>query len=89
MFLSIIIYCFYFNPIFRNIKDKEKTILSTYIKEQKEFCENFDKFYDRSIENKLELLDIKINGLEYKMYVTPKHDQHPYKKEHCFEKKRV
>ena len=69
-------------------KENEKeTIVTEYIKEQNEFCSNLSKFYDRSIEDKLIIIDIKLNEIEFKMYAPYKNvKSHPYEKEHCFEK---
>lgn len=67
--------------------NKNGAILSEYIKEQRQFCKKNEKYYNKSIEAKLELLDIKINELEYKMYVPHKNKNHSYKKDHSFEKK--
>jgi FkbM family methyltransferase len=66
--------------------NKNGTILSEYIKEQKQFCKNIKKYFNKSVEEKLELLEIKLNKLEYKMYVPHKNKNHSYKKNHCFEK---
>ena len=83
LFLIFVIYLLFFK-----YKIETQTILSQYIKEQKDFCENMEKYYNQQMEDKLELVDIHINGEDYKMYVPYKgRNDTPYKTNHYFEKK--
>ena len=80
-------FLFFLNCHFYFYIDKKDTILSKYVKEQREFCSNLKKFYNQTIEDKLEIVDIRINGLDYKIYTPYKNKKHKYKKFHYFEKK--
>ena len=81
-FFLFVIYLLFFT-----FKKEAETILSPYIKEQKDFCENMEKYYNQQIEDKLELVDIHINGEDYKMYVPYKGKKDTsYKTNHYFEK---
>ena len=91
-FFLFIIYLFFYN--YKNetnlsalIKEQTEANISKYIKEQKEFCDNMEKYYNKDIEDKLELIDISINRDDFKMYVPYKGRKHSYKINHCFEKK--
>ena len=80
-FFLFIIYLFFYK-----LKKETETILSPYIKEQKEFCENKKKYYNQQIEDILELVNISINDEEFKMYTPYKGRKSSYRKNHCFEK---
>ena len=54
---------------FLNKNDKYFYIIEPYIKSQKEFCENQNKYLEPKIENEIDLFDVKINELKYQMYV--------------------
>ena len=47
-FFIFVIYLLFFK-----YKNETETILSPYIKEQKDFCENMEKYYNQQIEDKL------------------------------------
>ena len=52
-----------------DVKLEENNILTRYIKEQNDFCNNPNKYYNKLIEDKIKLKTIKINGILYQMYV--------------------
>ena len=52
-----------------NTINKEENILTPYIKEQNEFCDNPSLYYNPLIEENIKMKTIKINELSYKMYM--------------------
>lgn len=63
-------------------------IIINSIFNQKDFCLNIDKYYNKEIENKIILADIKIKNLNYSMYVPKiinKNQKHRIIKVHSFE----
>lgn len=42
--------------------------LESYIKEQRDFCQNDYKYFNKKIEEEIMLCDVKINGLSYQIY---------------------
>ena len=57
-FSLTIFICYFFT-------NKNGTILSEYIKEQRQFCKNIKKYYNESVEEKLELLEIKLSYITW------------------------
>ena len=53
------------------IKNKKyfNNIIEPYIKTQKDFCENNNKYINEKYENEIFLSDVKINELNYQMYI--------------------
>ena len=45
------------------------SIIEPYIKSQKDFCENPNKYINQKYEDEIFLHDVKINELKYKMYI--------------------
>ena len=44
------------------------SIFEPFINQQKEFCDNFSKYYNEQIEKEIQLLDIDFYGLSYKIF---------------------
>ena len=51
---------------------KVENIIESYIRKQKEFCNNLKKYYNKQIEKQIKLIDINLNGLSYKMLTHKK-----------------
>ena len=50
-------------------KDLNFNIIEPYIKSQKDFCQNSDKYINEKYEKELVLFDVKINELKYQLYI--------------------
>lgn len=50
----------------------ESDIIQPFIKQQNDFCKNLHKYYDKKIEKGIQLNNIKLNGLSYKIYTFKK-----------------
>ena len=44
-------------------------ILESYINEQKDFCTNPKKYYNKLIEDQIKLQNINLNGISYQIYI--------------------
>ena len=62
--ISFIIYLF----LLKN-SNSVNNIIEPYIKTQKDFCENNNKYINEKYENEIFLSDVKINELNYQMYI--------------------
>lgn len=62
-------------------------ILEPYIKAQKDFCDNHNKYYNQKYENDIVLSDIKFNDLKYRMYLFKSENfiQYEFKKYGSYE----
>ena len=49
-------------------------IMKSYIKHQKEFCNNPNKYYDYLYENQIKLQNFSLKNISYKIYVYKKYD---------------
>ena len=52
-----------------NFIESNKNLIESFIKEQNDFCDNPNKYYNKQIEDKIILRNVKINGISYEMYV--------------------
>ena len=52
-----------------NFIESNKNLIESFIKEQNDFCDNPNKYYNKQIEDKIILRNVKINGISYDMYV--------------------
>lgn len=57
------------NSNINNFENNSKNILERYKKEQNDFCENPNKYINKQYEKEIFLVDVKLNDLNYKMYM--------------------
>ena len=57
------------NSNINNFENNRKNILERYKKEQNDFCENPNKYINKQYEKEIFLVDVKLNDLNYKMYM--------------------
>ena len=83
LFLSLISILLFLNLSTYN------SAIQKYIYQQKDFCHNLYKYYNKEIEAKMILVDIKINKLNFTMYVPLEKNtrNHSIIKNHFFELK--
>ena len=56
------------NIFSRNVND----IIEPFINQQNDFCNNLSKYYNKQIEKEIQLMNVKLNGLSYKMFTHKK-----------------
>ena len=58
-----------YDKLIIDIYNKNSNILERYKKEQNDFCENPNKYINKQYEKEIFLVDVKLNDLNYKMYM--------------------
>ena len=57
-----------FDIIQRRIKKIDNNMIETYIKTQKDFCENPNKYINKIYENEIDLYNVKCDELKYQIF---------------------
>jgi hypothetical protein len=56
-------------PLKKNYLVSNSNILEPYIKEQKDFCDNPNKYINEDIEAQIELSKVNVDGITFPLYV--------------------
>lgn len=58
-----------------NDNDQIQKIMESYINQQKDFCENSEKYLNKDLEKEITLATVELNKMKYQMYVYKKNDE--------------